>query len=146
MKKSYKKHIIAAVSLFILVIIRFYEKRFFNDDLISFFQHDYLSNDLPEISVLKTILTDSFRYWLNAVFSIAILYIYFKQTGLLKFLLLVYTFAFTVGLILLYLALHNYQAGHYLFLFYIRRFMIQPLLLFLLFPALWHQNNLKLKQ
>ncbi len=142
MSKAYQKHIIAGIALILLVAVRFFEKHFFDDGLIVFFQHDYLNNDLPDISFAKTLLTDCIRYWLNALLSIAIIYLYFKQTGLLKFLLLIYTATFVVGIILMYIALQNYQAGQYLFLFYSRRFMIQPLLLFLLFPALWYQNTL----
>ncbi len=142
MSKSYQKHIIASIALILLIAIRFFEKHFFDDGLIAFFQHDYLNNDLPDTSIIKTLLIDSVRYWLNAVLSIAIIYLYFKQTGLLKFLFLIYTATFIIGISLMYIALQNYQSGQYLFLFYTRRFMIQPLLLFLLFPALWYQNTL----
>ena len=143
MNKSYQKHIIAIASLLMLVIIRFYEKLFFDDGLIVFFQHDYLNNGLPDTSIIKTLLIDSVRYWLNALLSITILYLYFKQAGLLKFLTLVYAIAFFVGILIMYIAQQNYQTGHYLFLFYTRRFIIQPLLLFLLFPALWYQFSLR---
>ena len=146
MNKSYQKHIIAGIAVLLLVAVRFYEKFFFDDGLIIFFQHDYLNNDFPDISFIKTILIDGVRYWLNAILSITILYLYFKQAGLLKFLIFVYATTFIAGVLLMYVALQNYQTGHYLLLFYTRRFIIQPLLLFLLFPALWYQKSLNLNK
>ena len=146
MNKTYQKHIIAGISFFLLIAIRFYEKQFFDDGLIVFFQHDYLKNDLPPISIVKSFVIDSVRYWLNTILSITILYLYFKQAGLLKFLFFVYAVAYVLDILLLFVAFQNYQAGEYILLFYTRRFMIQPFLLFLLIPALWYQSSLQEKQ
>lgn len=143
MTKTYVKHIIAITAVLLLIVVRLFEKQFFDDGLIVFFQHDYLTQNLPALSIGRTLLTDSIRFWLNALLSIVILYVYFKQQGLLKFLIIFYATGFAVSIILMYFALQNYHAGHYVFLFYTRRFLIQPLLLFILLPALLYQQYQK---
>ena len=143
MTKTYVKHIIAVTAVLLLIAVRLFEKQFFNDGLIVFFQHDYLTQNLPALSTVRTLLTDSIRFWINALLSIVILYVYFKQQGLLKFLLMFYATGFAVSIILMYFALQNYHAGDYVFLFYVRRFLIQPLLLFVLLPALLYQKYQK---
>ncbi len=143
MIKTYQKHIIAIILIFLLIAVRFFEKSYFDDGLIGFFQYDYLTEPLPKLPIFKIILIDSIRFWLNTAISILILRLYFNQSGLLKFLLLVFTISYFVSILFLYLSIENYQAGHYLSLFYSRRFLIQPLLFLLLAPALWYQKHLK---
>jgi len=141
MIKAYRKHIIAVLLLLILMAIRLFEKRFFDDGLIDFFKHDYLTNNLAPVSTVKVLWVDSLRYGLNTLISILILRLYFKSAELGKFLVLFFVFFYFISLLLMLYALQTYQAGHYLVLFYSRRFLIQPLLLLLLFPALWVQQK-----
>ncbi len=141
MIKTYRKHIIAVLLLFLLMAIRLFEKRFFDDGLIDFFKHDYLNSSLPAVSAVKVLWVDSVRYGLNAIISILILHLYFKSSELGKFLGLFFVFFYFISLLSMLYALQTYQAGHYLVLFYSRRFLIQPLLLLLLFPALWMQQK-----
>jgi len=141
MLKTYQKHIIAIILVFLLIAIRLFEKTYFDDGLIRFFQHDYLTEPLPKLSIFKIIRIDSIRFWLNTAISIMILSLYFNRTGLLKFLLIIFSTGYCISILSLYLSIENYQAGHYLLLFYSRRFLIQPLLLLLLTPALWYQEH-----
>ena len=139
MNKS--KFFITALLLILLVLIRFFEKQFLNDGLIDFFHHAYLKEDLPAVPAVRVLVTDSLRFWLNAVISMAILYTWFKQTDLLKFLLLIYLVVFVVVAAWFYYDLIHYREGEYIRLFYLRRILIQPLLLFLLIPALYYQQK-----
>lgn len=141
MNNKYVKYIFAMVLLVLLALIRLFEFEWFNDGLILFFQHDYLTEKLPWVPFDAIILTDSIRYWLNALISIMILNLFFWQKDLNKFLALIYTVAFLVLIILFIYFIKHYEAGNYLGLFYVRRFLIQPLLLFILLPALWYQHN-----
>ena len=127
---------------FFLIAIRFFEKSYFDDGLICFFQHDYLTEPLPKFLIFKIIWIDSIRFWLNTAISIMILSLYFNRSGLLNFLLLIFTAGYFISMLVFYLSIESYQAGHYLILFYSRRFLIQPLLLLLLAPALWYQERL----
>jgi len=74
MNNKYVKYILATILLVLLVLIRLFEFECFNDGLILFFRHDYLTEKLPLASLKNIILTDSIRYWLNAVISIMILF------------------------------------------------------------------------
>ncbi len=141
MLKVYQKHIIAIILVFFLIAIRFFEKSYFDDGLIHFFQHDYLTESFPKLSIFKIIWTDSIRFWINTVISIMILSLYFNRSGLLKFLLIIFTIGYLISILVIFLSIENYQTGHYLLLFYSRRFLIQPLLLLLLVPALWYQEH-----
>jgi exosortase F-associated protein len=117
------------------------EKKFFNDGLIEFFQHDYLTNSLPTSILGKVLSIDTFRFLINSIFSIILLHIYFREKNLIKFLLIIYTFIYVIGIGMMYFSIIDYQPGEYLQLFYSRRFIIQPLLLFILFPALLYQQK-----
>ena len=139
--KSRLKYLTVAVLLILIVSIRVLEKRFFNDGLIDFFQHDYLTRPLPDLSITQLLVIDSLRFWLNALLSIAILYLLFKQKHLLKFLFIIYGVFFVIGISAMYYLLSHYQPGEYAALFYVRRLLIQPLLLFLLLPALLYQQK-----
>ena len=135
------KLFIVAFLLILLVLIRFFEKQFFDDGLIDFFRHAYLSEDLPAVSVSHILLVDSLRFGLNSILSIGILYLLFRQAGLLRFLSWVYLLVFVPALLFFYYELTHYQAGDYLMLFYVRRLLVQPLLLLILAPALFYQKK-----
>ena len=137
------KYFGSGLLLLLLVLIRFYEKRFFNDGLIDFFQHDYLTRDLPHLSLWQIIVTDSLRYWLQSVISIGILYLYFSRKELIEFLSFVYVLVYITAVAVLVYLLNNYESGQYIALFYVRRVLIQPVLLFIMFPALLYQQKRK---
>jgi len=146
MNKNYIKYIIATILIIFLVLIRLFEQKWFNDGLIVFFHHDYLTEKLPSVSLKNIILTDSIRYWLNAFISVMILNIFFSQKDLNKFLGFIYAGTYLVLLVLFIYFLKHYEAGKYLGLFYVRRFLIQPLLLFILLPALLYQQKKPIKK
>jgi len=143
MNNKYVKYILATILIVLLVLIRLFEFDWFNDGLILFFRHDYLTEKLPWVPLNVVVLTDSIRYWLNAVISIMILNLFFRHKDLIKFLAIIYTVAYLVLIALFIYFLKHYEAGNYLGLFYVRRFLIQPLLLFILLPALWYQQKIK---
>ncbi len=133
--------VLLLILLGLLILIRFFEKHFFDDGLTHFFEFKYQTDDLPKISFLRNFLMISIRFWLNSIISIAVLNILFKQKKLVQFLFIVYTFSFFVLSALYFWQWYHYQAGEYLNLFYIRRFLIQPIMLFLLIPALIYQKH-----
>jgi len=139
--KIRNKHIIIAILLLILIAIRLFEKEFFNDGLITFFQYDYLHKSLPAISISHILFIDSIRFWLNTFISIGILYLLFHQKGIIRFLSLFYGTIYIILITTMWYLLSHYEAGEYLALFYVRRFVIQPVLLFILIPALLYQKE-----
>ena len=125
-----------------IIGIRWFEKNFFDDGLINFFEFSYLTEPLPVSDFINIWEIDSIRFWLNSFFSIGILRLLFDDIKLIKFLFGLYFTSYLLISFVFFIAWTHYEPGNYLYLFYIRRFLIQPLLLFILLPALlYHQKN-----
>ncbi len=134
------RYILIGILVVFLVIVRFYEEKFFNDRLLNFFTYAYLTDPLPETGFMEIYKIIALRYFVNSLISILILLLLFKQKNLLKFLLLFYFTAFVILSLFLYYEWTHYTPGKYLFLFYVRRLLIHPVFLFILIPALlFHQ-------
>jgi exosortase F-associated protein len=127
-----------------LILVRFFEDRFFDDHLLHFYSYSYLSDALPEVNFSIIYKTISLRYIVNSILSILILSLLFPQKNLIKFLIVFYLVAFIVLSLFLYYEWNNYVPGKYLLLFYVRRMLIHPVFLFILIPALlFHQMENK---
>jgi exosortase F-associated protein len=123
-----------------LVLIRAFEDVLFYDPYLTFFENDYLYIDSPRREVAKLVLYTSFRYALNTLLSLGILYVLFKDKSIIKFSVFIYGLAYIVLLIpFLYFVIHPQQEDYYLF-FNIRRFLIQPIGLILLLPAFYYNK------
>lgn len=132
------KYILLLGLVGLLVSIRFFENTLFYDPYLTFFKNDYLYIDSPRREVIKLIAFTVLRYMLNSVISLAILYVVFKDKGVIKFSAIIYTIALVILiLIYLYFVVNPRQEDYYLF-FNIRRFLIQPILLMLLLPAFYY--------
>lgn len=138
------KNILATVLLIILLfLIRAFENDLFYDPLIEYFQNDYLYTTIPEIKKLRFFADVFFRYLLNTLVSLGILWILFQKKSYIKFSVKIYVYAFLfLSTVLLFFVLTEFKSG-YLFPFYIRRFLVHPLLLFLLIPAFYYQKRFR---
>ena len=125
---------------FMLVLVRAYAKQLFYDPFIAYFKDDYLHQAIPEFNSFKLYLNIAFRYWLNTLISMGIIYLLF-QKQFLKFSLQFYSIAFIILLILLLVVLQFNLFKSYLPLFYLRRFLIHPIFVLLLIPAFYYQKN-----
>ncbi len=138
---KYKKYIWLFLLFGLLAIIRLFENEIFYDPYLTFFQNDYLYLDSPRQEMLKLTLSTSLRFFLNTIVSLLILYVFYKDTSIIKFSVLVYVFSYFVLLALfLYFVLSPKQEDYYLF-FNIRRFLIQPIILLLLLPAFYYHRK-----
>jgi len=134
-------NIILLVILFVLLLaIRAYGKILFYDPLLLYFKTDYLYANLPNIDLWRLITNMLFRYTLNAIVSLAIIWFVFKRKDYIKFSILFYAIAFTILIICFTFFLKNNFENGYLLPFYIRRFIIHPLFLLLLLPAFYYQK------
>ncbi|MFT5751668.1 MAG: exosortase F-associated protein [Flavobacteriales bacterium] len=127
--------------LFMLILVRFRESALFYDPLISFFYGDYQSQPLPGIEWISYVLNIFLRYVINMLLSVAILWLAFKDRGIVKFSMLLYTIMFCVLMSLFVVFWHTSAQGEYMALFYVRRFLIQPLLIFMLLPAFYYYRR-----
>ncbi len=139
MSKALK--IILLIVLFsLLAAIRYFENELFYDPYLAFFQNDYLYIDNPRREVFKLTAFTTLRYVLNTLISLVILFVIFRDRNIVKFSILIYVLAYLILLALfLYFVLNPKQEDYYLF-FNIRRFLIQPIILLLLWPAFYYQK------
>ena len=125
----------------LLILIRVFEEQIFYDPYLSFFENDYLYLDSPRQETFKLTIFTALRYVINTVISLAILFIIFRDRGIVKFSILIYTISlFVLILMFLYFVINPRQEDYYLF-FNIRRFLIQPIVLLLLIPAFFYYKQ-----
>ncbi|KJD31954.1 membrane protein [Tamlana nanhaiensis] len=134
------RYIMISMLFMLLIFVRFFEDDLFYDPYLTFFQNDYLYIDSPRREVAKLVLNTTFRFLLNTIISLGIIFLFFKDKGIVKFSAIVYSLAFVVLMLLyLYFVVNPKQEDYYLF-FNIRRFLIQPIILLLLLPAFYYQK------
>lgn len=139
MDKTFK-YTLLFILFMLLVLIRFFENELFYDPYLTFFENDYLYMDSPRREVLKVTIFTTFRYLLNTLISLGILFVFFKDKSIVKFSALIYGIAYLILILLyLYFVINPKQEDYYLF-FNIRRFLIQPIILILLLPAFYYHK------
>lgn len=127
----------------LLFFVRAFELELFYDPLNSYFQNEYLYREIPSINRWKLLSNLFYRYTLNSLISIGIIYLIFRNKKMINFLLLFFTVAFILLTIIFFFSIRNNLEGGYLFSFYVRRFIIHPLFLLILIPAFYYHNRPK---
>ena len=136
----------------LLVLIRGFEDLLFYDPLLAFFKSVQSYDSLPRFDTLKLILNVALRFLLNTLISLSILWVLFQNRDIVRLSLLLYTVLFIVLFcVFCYLLLSGSPAvegigiasdkENYLSLFYVRRFLIQPIFLIILIPAFYFQKK-----
>ena len=139
MKKPVKIFLILILFLF-LFLIRAFEAELFYDPLIVYFQNDYLYKSIPKIDEWKLVIDMLWRYVINSLITLGIIALIFKKKEYIKFSGFFLMLAFMLLIIVFsFLIKDGFKSG-YLFPFYIRRFIIHPIFLFLLLPAFYYQK------
>ena len=124
-------------------LIRNYEEDLFYDPFIGFFKNDFFNQELPQFLEWKLLLHLFLRYVVNTILSLFIIYILFRNKGFLKLASVLYIVFFVI-LMLSFLVVIHFFSDQLMVLFYIRRFIIQPLFLLLFIPGFYfQQQNLK---
>jgi exosortase F-associated protein len=133
-------YIFVLLLFLVLVMVRAFEGDLFYDPLIQYFQNDYLYKSMPELDRWKLVVDLLYRYVINSLVSLAIIWLLFKRKDYVKFsgffLMLIFMILILVFVIVLR---DNFENG-YLLPFYIRRFIIHPLFLLVLLPAFYYQK------
>jgi len=123
-----------------LVCIRAFQEQLFYDPFIAYFKNGYLQDPIPIFSGSKLLFHLIFRYGLNTLVSLAIIYLVFQNIEFLQFSVKFYAIAFIVLGITFFIILKGELANGYLFAFYVRRFLIHPLFVLLLLPAFYYKQ------
>ena len=140
MPKTFR-FLIALLCFVGFAFIRFRESELFYDPLISFFKGYYQIAELPDMNMGKLLFHVGMRYTVHMILSLIILWVVFMEKGILKFALVLFGFLFVILMGVFFYLLHSYQVGEAGSLFYTRRFLIQPLLIFILLPAFFYYRK-----
>ncbi|SRX74865.1 exosortase F system-associated membrane protein [Aequorivita antarctica] len=124
-----------------LVLIRAFEDTLFYDPLLEFFKMDYKILPLPKMDMSRLLAGIVFRFIMNTILSLAIIWLVFRDKEIIKFSAILYGFFFVVLFIAFsFIVLTSEGTASHMVLFYVRRFLIQPLFLLLLLPAFYFQK------
>ena len=138
-----KKLLLTAPFLLALVLVRVFENDMFYDPFIKYFHSSayHTQGNFPEFSWLKHLFSIAFRYSINTILSLIIIFLLFRDKQTLSFSAVLFLIQFLLLIIVYSIMLGNEFAWGYLSAFYVRRFLLQPILLILLVPALFYQKN-----
>lgn len=142
-KKNSKVSDIAIIGILVIVLllIRMFEKELFYDPFLDFFHGDTQNKIIPEFNTIKLFLGLLYRYFMNSMFTVLIVYFLFKNVSIVKLTAFLLSFFFIVLIVIFFSLLHFSKSPDYLFVFYVRRFLIQPLFLILFVPAFFYQKS-----
>jgi exosortase F-associated protein len=128
-----------------LVGVRMLEDAIFYDPFLNYFHEANKNISLPQFEWGKLILSHLFRFILNLFFSCIIIHFLFKnkEWTVQGAVLITIIFAITFP-IYLYCIYNQFEIG-YLFSFYMRRFVIQPLILLLIVPLFYYRKQMSQK-
>ena len=125
-----------------LVSVRALEDKIFYDPFLNYFHEANKNLSFPPFEWGKLIAGHLFRFILNLFFSCVIIHFIFKnkEWTIQGALLITIIFAITFP-IYLYCIYDRFEIG-YLFSFYMRRFVIQPLILLLIVPMFYYRKQI----
>lgn len=125
-----------------LVSVRALEDKIFYDPFLNYFHEANKNLSFPPFEWGKLITGHLFRFILNLFFSCVIIHFIFKnkEWTIQGALLITIIFAITFP-IYLYCIYDRFEIG-YLFSFYMRRFVIQPLILLLIVPMFYYRKQI----
>lgn len=134
--------ILVIIGVFGLISVRILEDRIFYDPFLSYFHEANKNLPFPDFEWGKLILGYIFRFILNLLFSCIVIHFWFrnKQWTIQGAVLITIIFAITFP-IYLYCIYDRFEIG-YLFSFYMRRFVIQPLTLLLIIPMFYYRKQM----
>ena len=135
------KAVLIIVLITLLLLIRAFEAKLFYDPFLDYFLNGYLTLPFPEFDGLQLFFGMTFRYFLNTMISLGIINVIFKDKNILKFVSLLYLLFFVILLVAFFTILLFFDEKSNFILFYVRRFLIQPLFLLLFIPALLFQKK-----
>lgn len=125
-----------------LIAVRGLEGKIFYDPFLAYFKLADQSASFPEFVWAKLIFSYLFRFGFNTFFSLVIIHFLFQNKEWTKqafiLILLVFAIVFPIYLFCIY---DEFRFG-YLFSFYVRRFVIQPLTLILIIPIFYYRKKM----
>ncbi|MGI9526484.1 MAG: exosortase F system-associated membrane protein [Weeksellaceae bacterium] len=135
--------IIVALLIFGLILVRKFQTDLFYDPLLEFFHQDFLNIEFPTMDIPKHFGSIALRYAINSVLSLGIIWFIFLDKEIIKFSAIILGVFFFIFLIPYYYFIATEFSQFYTAGFYVRRLLIQPVMLLILIPAIWYWKNQK---
>lgn len=121
-----------------LILIRLNQEHLFYDPLLHFFKSSHNKTNLLEIHIPKHLMSVTFRYLINTFLSLGIIYILFKNKKYIKISGIVFFVGWLIFLPIYYIFLDTEFEYSLMIGFYVRRFLIQPIIGIVLILALFY--------
>jgi len=139
-----KARLLSAIFLVLLLaLVRAFESDLFYDPFSDYFKGDYFNLAFPAFETEALFCAMTFRYFLNSIISFGMIYVLFADIGLLKFTGVLYLILYVILIAAFFSLLYFSDSSNNFMLFYVRRFLIQPLFLLLFVPAFYYQRLTK---
>ncbi|MCW4451857.1 exosortase F system-associated protein [Kaistella sp. BT6-1-3] len=133
--------LLVILGIFGLIGVRMVEGSLFYDPFLNYFHAADKNAQFPDFEWAKLIINYIFRFSLNLILSAFVVHLVFKnkEWTMQAVVLMLLVFAITFP-IYLYCIYTGFEVG-YLFSFYMRRFVIQPLILLLIIPLFYYRKQ-----
>lgn len=142
-KENKLKIVVSVLIVFGFGLIRAFEDQLFYDPFLAYYKYDFKNLNFPEFDSIKLFFGLFFRYFLNTILSLLLIYVLFLDREILKFTTILYSVLFVILFGMFFVILEYFPNANWL-LFYVRRFIIQPIFVLLFIPAFYYQlQNLK---
>lgn len=142
---SKNKYLAIVGFIVILVLVRIYERDLFYDPFLDFFNAAAQNKTIPNYEGFKLFVGLFFRYLINSSCTVMIIYLVFKEMTLVRFSSYLLLSFFVVLTTIFFFLLEFTTKSDLVILFYVRRFLIQPLFLLLFVPAFYYQKTINTK-
>src|SRR5690606_39394760 len=126
MKARYRIAIITLLVI-MLAIIRYFESFLFHDPLLQFFSSDYLRGNTPHFENTELLINVFYRFFLNSLISLAIIYVAFLDRNILRFSFFIYLILFAVCFPFFMFLVFTIVKNNFLAFFYFRCYLIHTI-------------------
>lgn len=143
LKEHKLKILVSILVVFCFGVIRAFEDQLFYDPFLDYFKEEFKNLPFPEVDSFKLFIGLFLRYILNSILSLMLIYTLFQDVEILKFSTYMYGFFLVLLFVMFFVIIEYFPNANWL-LFYVRRFIIQPIFVLLFIPAFYYQQqNLK---
>lgn len=143
MLKNRTKIIQVVLLILLLVFIRLFEGQLFYDPFLVYYRSEFQHLPIPNYNIIPLFFSLGFRFYLNSVISLFLLYVLFRDTKMVKFSILLYMILGSLLMISFLFILNFFAEENKMTLFYIRRFIIHPIFILLFIPGFYCQKKIK---
>ena len=134
------RFLLAVLLILLLVLVRAFENELFYDPFLNYYRSDFNALPLPQFNWFYFFISLLFRYGLNTLISLALIYVVFNEKEIVKFTAVLYILFFVILFFWLCSVIYFSASEHKMLLFYIRRFLIHPIFVLLFIPAFYFQR------